>query len=307
MTAAATLLLFAIAVSIPSLVGEGPGDPVSPHRFFVRLEAAESLQVTMAGEGEPVVLIPGLFGSAFAFRHLLEQLPAAGYGAIVIEPLGIGTSARPEKGDYSLTRQADRIAAVLRELNTGPATVVAHSTGASIAFRLAYRQPALVSAIVSLDGGAAERATSRGFRRAMQYVPWIKWMGGVKRVRAKIREGMIETSGDTTWVTEEVVDGYTAGARQDLDGTLKAYLRMAESKEPERIVPNLGAVRCPVRLVVGTAPHQGGIPERQLEALRSGLTSFAVDTVPGAGLHLYEERPQAIVEAVRRVRQPQSP
>jgi pimeloyl-ACP methyl ester carboxylesterase len=298
MTAAATLLLLAIA---------GPGEPVSPHRFFVRVEAAESLQVTMAGEGEPVVLIPGLFGSAYAFRHLLEQLPAAGYRAIVIEPLGIGTSARPEKGDYSLTRQADRIAAVLRELNTGPATVVAHSTGASMALRLAYRQPALVSAIVSLDGGPAERATSRGFRRAMQYVPWIKWMGGVKRVRAKIREGMIETSGDTTWVTEEVVDGYTAGARQDLDGTLKAYLRMAESKEPERIVPNLGAVRCPVRLVVGTAPHQGGIPERQLEALRSGLTSFAVDSVPGAGLHLYEERPQAIVEAVRRVRQAQTP
>jgi len=307
MTAAATLLLFAIAGSIPSPVWDGPGDPGSPHRFFVRVEAAESLQVTMAGEGEPVVLIPGLFGSAYAFRHLLEQLPAAGYRAIVIEPLGIGTSARPEKGDYSLTHQADRIAAVLRELNTGPATLVAHSTGASMALRLAYRQPALVSAIVSLDGGPAERATSRGFRRAMQYVPWIKWMGGVKRVRAKIRESMIETSGDTTWVTEEVVDGYTAGARQDLDGTLKAYLRMAESKEPERIVPNLGAVRCPVRLVVGTAPHQGGIPERQLEALRHGLTSFAVDSVPGAGLHVYEERPQAIVEAVRRVRQPQSP
>ncbi len=299
---ATTLLLLAIAGSILSPIRVGPRGPVSPHRFFVRVEGAESLQVTMAGEGEPVVLIPGLFGSAYAFRHLLEQLPAAGYRAIVIEPLGIGTSARPEKADYSLTRQADRIATVLRELHTGPATVVAHSTGASMALRLAYRQPALVSGSVSLDGGPAERATSRGFRRAMQYVPWIKWMGGVKRVRAKIREGLVETSGDTTWVTEEVVDGYTAGARQDLDGTLKAYLRMAESKEPERLVPNLGAVRCPVRLVVGTAPHEGGIPERQLEALQSGLTGFAVDSVPGAGLHVYEERPEAIVEAVRRVR-----
>ena len=303
MTAAAALLLCAIAAPISSPVRVGR---VAPHRFFVRIEAAESLQVTTAGEGDPVVLIPGLFGSAYAFRHLLEQLPAAGYQAIVIEPLGIGTSARPEKGDYSLTRQADRIAAVLRQLDTGPATLVAHSTGASMALRLAYRHPALVSSIVSLDGGPAERATSRGFRRAMQYVPWIKWMGGVKRVRAKIRESLVETSGDTTWVTEEVVDGYTAGARQDLDGTLKAYLRMAESKEPERIVPNLGAVRCPVRLVVGTAPHEGGIPERQLEVLRGGLTSFALDSVAGAGLHVYEERPQAIVEAVRRVRQVQT-
>lgn len=301
MISAARLILVALAASLPSAASEPPSGPGSPHRFFVRLEPAESLQVTTAGEGEPVVLIPGLFGSAYAFRHLLERLPEAGYRAIVIEPLGIGTSARPEKADYSLTRQADRVAAVMQELVTGPATVVAHSTGASMALRLAYRHPGLVSAVVSLDGGPAERATSRGFRRAMQYVPWIKWMGGVKRVQAKIRESLIETSGDTTWVTDDVVSGYTAGARQDLDGTLKAYLRMAESKEPERLRPNLGAVRCPVRLVVGTSPHDGGIPEGQLEVLQGGLTSFAVDSVPGAGLHVYEERPDAIVEAVRRV------
>jgi pimeloyl-ACP methyl ester carboxylesterase len=301
MTATAKLVLFALVASIPSLAREVPTGPGAPRRFFVRLEAAESLQVTTAGEGEPVVLIPGLFGSAYAFRHLLERLPAAGYQAIVVEPLGIGTSARPEQADYSLTRQADRVAAVMQELLAGPATVVAHSTGASVALRLAYRHPALVSAVVSLDGGAAERATSRGFRQAMRYVPWIKWLGGVKRVRSKIRESLIETSGDTTWVTEEVVDGYTAGARQDLDATLKAYLRMAESKEPERLVPNLGAVRCPVRLVVGTAPHEGGIPEGQLEVLQRGIAGLTVDSVPGAGLHVYEEQPDAIVEAVRRV------
>lgn len=300
-----TTKLLALAALVSLQVPGRAGSPVAdaPRHFFVRLEEAESLQVTMAGEGEPVVLIPGLFGSAYAYRHLVDRLPAAGYQAIVIEPLGIGTSARPEKADYSLTRQTDRIARVMEDLHTGPAILVAHSTGASMALRLAYRQPALVSAIVSLDGGPAERATSRGFRRAMQYVPWIKWMGGVKRVRAKIRESLVETSGDTTWVTEEVVDGYTAGPRQDLDGTLKAYLRMAESKESERLVPNLGAVRCPVRLVVGTVPHEGGIPERQLEVMRNGLASFTVDSVKGAGLHVYEEQPEAIVEAVRRARQ----
>jgi pimeloyl-ACP methyl ester carboxylesterase len=306
MTAAAKLLLLGLVASSHFSLPQGSLPSGTPRRFFVRLEAAESLQVTMAGEGEPVVLIPGLFGSAYAFRHLLDSLPPAGYQAIVVEPLGIGTSARPEEGDYSLTRQAERVAGVMRELETGPAVLLAHSTGASVALRLAVRYPELVTAVVSLDGGPAERATSRGFRRAMQYVPWIKWMGGVKRVRAKIRESLVETSGDTTWVTEEVVDGYTAGARQDLDGTLKAYLRMAESREPERLVPSLGAVRCPVRLVVGTAPHDGGIPDGQLAALQRGLAAFTMDSVPGAGLHVYEERPQSIVEAIRKTRQPQS-
>ena len=171
MTFLTKLVLLALFASPPSSKPDGAPGPGSPRRFFVRVEATESLQVTTAGEGEPVVLIPGLFGSAYAFRHLLQRLPEAGHRAIVVEPLGIGTSARPEKGDYSLTRQADRVAAVMQELVTGPATVVAHSTGASMALRLAYRHPELVSAVVSLDGGPAERATSRGFRRAMQYVP----------------------------------------------------------------------------------------------------------------------------------------
>lgn len=299
----ATLIVLGFALlTSPQTLEAGAGVvPGAPTRLFVRVGPAESLQVTLAGQGDPVVLIPGLFGSAYAYRHLLDRLPPAGYRALVIEPLGIGTSARPEDADYSLTGQADRIAHVMRELETGPAVLVAHSTGASMALRLAYRHPELVQGIVSLDGGAAERATSRGFRRAMQYVPWIKWMGGVKRVRAKIHESLVETSGDTTWVTEEVVDGYTAGARADLDGTLKAYLRMADAREPERLEPRLGSIRCPVRLVVGTAPHEGGIPDKQLAKLDQVLEDFTVDSVPGAGLHVYEERPDAIVAAVAAV------
>src|SRR2546426_7048592 len=63
----------------------------------VSVAPAESLSVTVAGQGTPVVLIPGLFGSAFAYRTLVPQLTAAGHQAIVIEPLGIGGSARPAR------------------------------------------------------------------------------------------------------------------------------------------------------------------------------------------------------------------
>ena len=295
---ALTGLLTFVVLPIRLEASQPVPDSLAISRRYVQLAPTESLQVTTAGTGDPVVLIPGLFGSAFAYRHLLRQIPAAGYQAIVIEPLGMGTSGRPDHADYSLTRQADRIADVVRQLVPGPVVLVAHSTGASVALRMGYRHPELVRAVVSLDGGPAEAATSRGFRRAMRYVPWIKWLGGIKRVRAKIRESLVETSGDTTWVTEEVVDGYTAGARADLDGTLKAYLRMAEAREPERLGPRLPQVGCPVHLVLGTARHEGGIPPDQLEVLRAGITHLTVDSVPGVGLHVYEERPEAIVEAI---------
>src|SRR2546425_2721309 len=93
--------------------------------FKVALARGESPSVETAGTGDPVVLIPGLFGSAFGFRNLVPLLTQAGYRAIVIEPLGIGSSARPEKANYSLTAPADRIAAVLDSLGVRGALLLA--------------------------------------------------------------------------------------------------------------------------------------------------------------------------------------
>lgn len=267
--------------------------------FRVPVARAESLQVSVSGNGRPVVLIPGLFGSRFGFRNVVPRLTEAGYRVIVIEPLGIGSSARPEDSDYSLTAQADRIAAVLDALGVRAAVVVAHSLGASMAYRLAYRRPDLVDGIVSLEGGPAEAAATPSFRRAMRFAPWIKWFGGIGRIRNKIRSSLVAASGDTSWVTDSVVAAYTAGAAADLDGTLKAFLRMAKAREPERLAPHLGDIRCPVRLLLGTAPHEGGVPAADLDELRAGLQSLSIGTVSGSGLYIYEEQPQAVVDAVK--------
>ena len=267
----------------------------------VPLAAAETLRVTEIGAGAPVVLIPGLFGSAFAFREVAPRLARAGYRTIIVEPLGVGASARPERADYSLTAQADRVAAALDRLGVTGAVVVAHSLGASIAFRLAYRRPELVRAVVALEGGPAEAAATPGFRRAMQFAPWIKLFGGVGLVRRKIRDMLVDASGDSHWVTDSIVGGYTADAAVDLDATLKAYLAMAGAREPERLEPRLSDLRCPVVLLLGGAPHHGGPDESALAELHERLATFAVDTVPGAGHFLYEEQPDAVVAAVDRV------
>lgn len=274
----------------------------SSHTFSLAVSPAESVQVTVAGTGEPVVLIPGLFGCAFCYRRLTVVLTEAGYQTITIEPLGIGTAGRPDHADYSLTAQADRIAATLDSLGVTRAVLVAHTVGASMAYRLAYRRPDLVRGLVSLDGGPAEAAATPGFRRALRFVPWVKWFGGLRLIRKKIREELIKDSHDTTWVTDEVLAGYTAGPERDLDGTLKAYIAMGRSHEPERLSARLSDIRCPVRLVVGAAAHHGGIGPVELALLVAQLPSFAVDSVPGAGLYVYEERPDAVLAAVREVR-----
>jgi pimeloyl-ACP methyl ester carboxylesterase len=266
----------------------------------VLVAPAEILRVSVTGTGPAVVFIPGLFGSAFGFRKLVQPLNEDGYRVILVEPLGIGGSGRPEGADYSLTAQADRIAAVLEALDTDRAVVVAHSVGASIAFRLAHRHPERVAAVVSLDGGPAEVAATRGFRWAMRLAPLIKLFGGKSRLRGHVRSTLVARSADPRWVTEEVVDGYMGAAAQDLDGALRAYRQMARAREPEELQKHLRDVRCPVRLVMGTATRTGGISEAEIDLLRERLVSFAVEAVPDAGNFVFEEKPLAVVAAVER-------
>jgi pimeloyl-ACP methyl ester carboxylesterase len=288
-----------LSILLPVCSLESQQSPVT--ETLVPVSATESLLVTMAGTGTTIILIPGLFGSAFGYRHLLELLPAAGFQAVVIEPLGVGRSPRPRRADYSLTAQADRLAAVLHARGGKPVVVVAHSVGASMALRLAYRHPELVDGVIALDGGPSEEAGTRGLRRAMRYAPWIKWMGGVRRLRPHMRKELIAASGDPSWVTPEVMAGYTAGAAADLDGTLLAFLAMSEAREPERLAPHLGAIRCPVRLVVGTAAHQGGVEEKHIRLLIQKLPNFSIDSVPGAGQYLFEEQPSAVVRVIEGI------
>ena len=270
------------------------------HAFRVAVAPAESLTVESAGQGEPVVIVPGLFGSAYGFRKLVPLLTTAGYRAIVIEPLGIGSSTRPEKANYSLTAQAGRIAAVLDSLHVHAALLIAHSIAGSEAFRLAYRRPDLVRGLISIEGGPTETAVTPAFRRALRFAPWIKLFGGIKLIRRKIHGLLVDSSGDSTWVTDAVVAGYTAGAARDLDATLKAYIAMARAREPEKLAPHLPEVRCPVRLVVGGAHHDGDVGETEVQLLARSLPAFTLDSVPAAGHFIYEEQPAAVMAAVAR-------
>jgi pimeloyl-ACP methyl ester carboxylesterase len=274
----------------------------STRSLKVVVAPAESLHVVRIGDGEPVVLIPGFFGSTFGFGKLVPLLKGAGYQTIIVEPLGTGFSGRPEHADYSLSAQADRLAAVLDTLHVRHALIVAHSVGGAMALRLAYRRPDLVLALVSLEGGPTEAVATPEFRRAARYVPWIKIFGGIKVIRSAVHRTLVASSGDTSWVTDGVVYGFTAGAAADLNGTLKAFVAMAHSRERERLQPHLHQIVCPVRLVLGGAPHDGRVGPEEVEELRRSLDSFSLDSVPGAGHYLQEERPDAIIAALARAK-----
>lgn len=298
MKARVTRLAATLSILVASRAWTEPGEA-----RCIPTGEGECLQVTIAGAGADVVVIPGLFGSAFAFRRVTALLTEAGYRSIVVEPLGVGYSARPPKADYSLTAQAERIRIVLDALGVREAILVSHSIGASIALRLAWRDPARVRGVVSIEGGPVEEVSTPAFRRVMKLAPLLKLLGPGRVIRGRVRGMLVSRSADPTWVTDEIVTRYSDGPARDLGATLGAFSQMAKAREPEALAPRLAEVRCPVRLLLGDAPHEGGPTEDEISVLERNLPGFSLTRIPAAGNFIFEEAPAAVVAAVRQAQE----
>lgn len=266
----------------------------------VAVAPAESVAVTVVGEGVPVVMLPGLFGSAYGYRHVMAELRGNGFQSIGIEPLGMGSSSRPEHADYSLTSQADRVAAVMDSLAVREAVLVGHSLGASIAMRVAYRRPDLARGVVSLEGGPGETATTAGFRRWMRFAPVAGLLDGRGMIQRMLYREMKAVSFDDSWVEKGVVFAYTRGLDQDYRATVRAYRSMSRSEEPELLRDHLSAISCPVVLLVGDTPHDSGPSPAEVSLLRERLPAFTMDTVAQSGYFIQEEQPAAVVTVIRQ-------
>jgi pimeloyl-ACP methyl ester carboxylesterase len=270
----------------------------------IQVAPGETLRTTIVGTGQPLILIPGIFGGAYGYRKITGPLVARGYRCIVIEPLGYGWSSNPKKSDYSFTAQTGRIAEALDSLGVKRALFVAQSSGASMAFRLAILRPDLVRGLLSIGGGPAESAATPGMRKAFRMGGFmVKLAVDESKLRHDVRREIVRNSGDTSWVTAAVITGYTAGRAADLNGSIDAFQRMSKSKERTSLADRLHEIKVPVRLLVGTVSHPAEVTREERKLLTTKLRNFKADSVPGSGQYIQEEQPAAVLAAVVRLAQ----
>jgi len=106
------------------------------------------LWYSMQGEGEPILLLPGL-GLDHQYYRLGEPLLRPHGSTILVDPRGIGRSSKTPSTEVRYTPElwADDFAALLRTLGKGPAHVIGSSLGGAMAMSLAERYPELVASL----------------------------------------------------------------------------------------------------------------------------------------------------------------
>jgi pimeloyl-ACP methyl ester carboxylesterase len=112
-------------------------------RIFVLDEGAEDAPVVLFAHG--TAAWSGLW------QPVLEEIGADGWRAVAFDMPPFGYSERALDGDYSRTRQAERILALVEALGTRP-ILVAHSIGAGPGVEAVMRRPDYFAGLVVVDG-----------------------------------------------------------------------------------------------------------------------------------------------------------
>ncbi|GAA4023530.1 alpha/beta hydrolase [Allokutzneria multivorans] len=252
------------------------------------------------GEGEPLVLIPGL-GLDHSYYDLGVPKLSAALRTISVDLRGVGKSTKRDDADYSVQAWADDIADLIAALGLDDAHVLGTSLGGSIALALAVRHPARVRSLTAV-GAFSELNQSVELNYALR-----------KRLIAKI--GMGEEMADfiALWImtpqfleSEQggaVAANIRAGVRTNspvvytafLDAILRLGRRTPGAAAPA-LTESLSAITAPT--LVACADNDHFIPAELSRIIHKGIPQSRYTEIPGGGHIPFIEAPDLITDAV---------
>jgi pimeloyl-ACP methyl ester carboxylesterase len=137
------------------------------------------LNVSIRGQGSPLLLLNGLGGLIRTFDPLRDEL--VGYRTITLDVPGVGKSQMPRR-PMRLPRHADLIAEMLKQLGIEQVDVFGVSWGGALAQEFALRYPGMVRRLILA-------ATSAGPAMLVKPADILDFFRSSKRVKPGKQEG----------------------------------------------------------------------------------------------------------------------
>ena len=235
-------------------------------------------------EGAPAVMLShSHFSDHRMWRPQIEAL-AERYRVIAYDTRGHGGSGVP-KGPYSLDNLAGDALELMDALGLDEVHFAGLSMGGMIGMTLALQAPERVRSLLLCDTAAE--------------MPSGIWDERIATAREKGIAPLLEPT-MSRWFTPEFrasspetiawIRGIASGTATD------GYIACAEAIKAMRLVPRLGDIRAPTRVIVGA---QGpATPVAAAEVLAQGIPSADLVVVDGAAHLANLEQPAAFTEAI---------
>jgi pimeloyl-ACP methyl ester carboxylesterase len=264
-----------------------------------RTVAARGLDFHVAevGAGDPIVLVHGWPQHWWAWRRVVPLL--APHGRLLMPDLrGFGWSQAPPDG-YEKQNMADDLLAVLDALELERVRLVAHDWGTWIGFLACLAAPERFEAFVGLScppptGRPSPRQLLEVWRFAYQLVLSAPVVGERLIASEPFIERLMEAAAAEpgVWTPDELhafagVLAEPARARASVQ-LYRTFLLYEAGRAPA------GRLHVRTRLMTGDRDH--AVPPVLLEGAEREADDLTVETIPGCGHFMPEQRPELVAE-----------
>jgi pimeloyl-ACP methyl ester carboxylesterase len=292
-----------VAAMLNSVGAKASTMPVTARHVHVQPEGLPALDVYIedVGRGRPVVLLHGLGGSGYLWRHIVADL-ARTHRVITIDMMGFGRSDKPLHGHYAPADHARVIAATLRALDLRNVALAGHSLGG------------LVALFVAMD---AERDLARRITRLMLFsAPALPQPvnGAVRFLSQPVipylalsllppdtvaRIGLLSGAGRMAHITDTDISFY-ADPLRGLGGAhaIIQSARQIAPADPRPILRRYKAIRQPI--LVSGCREDRTVPISTAEALSRYLPNARLAVLENCDHMPMEQNPAAVIKAMRR-------
>lgn len=253
-----------------------------------------------AGQGEPIVLIPGSYSTYRVWNRLMPLL-AGQYRLLALDYLGVGDSDKPRKGfDYTVQEQTDVIAQMVRQLDLGKVHLIGWSYGGAIVFDFAARYPELVNKIVSIEGGVVKPAKMKGdpVERCLKFPVIgdifirVARTGVLNKPVARVMVGKWYSS-LTPMDQEEVREQITSNSRSA--SRIPWYKISIARRTSKDLQEEAKSIKVPILYLYGTLSHFKGILlEKNIQYLKNYLPHAWIVALEGGVHDLAMQKPAEV-------------
>ena len=249
----------------------------------------------LPGEGEPIVCLPGLsFAAVPNFLPLATQPEFRGRRILLVDYIGSGLSGHSETFGFTLEEHADSISAVLDAVDCGPACLLGHSMGGTVAIAIALARPDLVSRLIVCEGnltpggGGASRAIA-----ATDEAEFIS-TGFAERMKA-----MAESALNGSAFADAICAARTGADPRGVHGNSRALVHL-----PDGFQEQFAAMKTERHFVYGEKTFPGTTGEVTPDAPDPDLLAshgVGIHVVPGVGHGLMIDDPAAAAKVLAKI------
>jgi pimeloyl-ACP methyl ester carboxylesterase len=258
-----------------------------PTEFFQHADGTLAYDDS-GGDGEPVIMLPGMGALRSEYRFLAPELAGAGYRAISVDLRGHGESSS-DWPDYSIPAVGDDILALIDHVDAGPAHVIGTSYAPGAAVWAAAERPQAILSLVLIGAFVREPQTS-----AFQKIVLPVMMNGPWKVRAwaMFYKTLYPTQQPDDF--EQYLDNLRTNLSQP--GRFAAFKAMAGAPKAPA-TDRLSRVDKPTLVVMGSKDPDFPSPEEEARYIADSLTGQVL-MVEGAGHYPQTEMPEKVTPGI---------